>query len=430
MPIVASPGVDKDLCENPASKPFEEHIHIADQPIEELRRMSIERTHTPSSAGSNTTHEEDSAKSSASVRPRVKSSGSIVHSRPKPSRHESIVTDEEASAANEVNRSSAGQWDEGSESSEESDRDPEDLEDAEVPSGKGASIQEKERYEARRMSLINLASFRREKEYSWLEDKIGSSSTNPSSQAGSSRPDSAMSETVPNPDGVEAADPTNEEAHQEAEASSTVDPTQPAKQSGGSERRFVTVTGTLPAFDENCMIRERVSADGIIRPMEAASAIPALQMPVERVGTVSPEGPVLRWLEKRRTWDAQYRRDLIHFRKLKMRDRRRAAKAGYLSRELQDENPPLSAVAGFYSEELAWEAVKGQDSSTAADGERESAGLGVLLWSKLSMKPDAQQEGKKKLDELAKRGNEKLRRLPSDGGDSIDTPAVERELQL
>jgi hypothetical protein len=113
-----------------------------------------------------------------------------------------------------------------------------------------------------------------------------------------------------------------------------------------------------------------------------------------------------------------------------MRDRRRAAKAGYLSRELQDENPPLSAVAGFYSEELAWEAVKGQDSSTAADGERESAGLGVLLWSKLSMKPDAQQEGKKKLDELAKRGNEKLRRLPSDGGDSIDTPAVERELQL
>jgi hypothetical protein len=96
-----------------------------------------------------------------------------------------------------------------------------------------------------------------------------------------------------------------------------------------------------------------------------------------------------------------------------MKDRRKAAKAGFLSRDMADENPPLSAVAGMWDEELAWRAVKGQDSSTSLDGQTENAGLGVMLWSKLSAKPDAQQEGKKTLDELAREGEKKLVRRPS-----------------
>ena len=54
--------------------------------------------------------------------------------------------------------------------------------------------------------------------------------------------------------------------------------------------------------------------------------------------------PIKRWLEKRGQWDAQYRRDLLHSRKIKLKDRRKAAQAGYLSRDLVGEDPPLSAL--------------------------------------------------------------------------------------
>lgn len=185
----------------------------------------------------------------------------------------------------------------------------------------------------------------------------------------------------------------------------------------------ITVNGQMPHFKES-MVRQRVTPDGFIREMECEDKLDALTMPREQVGQVSPDGPVWRWLEKRRVWDRRYRRDLIYYRKLRMKDRKKAEQAGYLSRDLQDERPPMSSVAGMYDEKLAWQTVKPQDTSIGHDGQTERAGLGMLLWSKLSSKPDAEQQGWQTLDELAKKGDKKLKRRPS----SIKTPDIEKEL--
>lgn len=397
-----TPPASKAPAETPEHPVVDGHKHIAQHTIEELRQRSIDSTASADKARAQSSLV--SSSTTGGKRSRINSNGSLI-------------------SVEGVDREDPAHVDDCSDSSSEADSDRVDR------AGRSSLARHQEKQEARRMSLIGFASFRREKEYSWLEDKE-KLSTPSSSQAGSSRPNSAMSQTVPATDNAKTAEPAVEEAHKRVEANVEQAPIGQTETSTDQEQRIVTVTGALPDFGESSMIRERVSADGNIRPMEPASSIAALILPRERVGTVSPNGPVLRWLEKRRVWDAKYRRDLIHFRKIKMQDRRKAVKAGYLSRELQDENPPLSAVAGFYSEAMAWEAVKGQDSSTHADGQRESAGLGVMLWSKLSMKPDARQEGKKALDALAKKGNEKLKRLPSDGGESIDTPLVEKEIQM
>jgi hypothetical protein len=110
---------------------------------------------------------------------------------------------------------------------------------------------------------------------------------------------------------------------------------------------------------------------------------------------------------------------------MRMKDRKKADQVGHLSRTLFDDNPPLSAVAGMYDQELAWRSVKDQDASTGVDGETERAGLSMLLWSALSGKRDAEQQGKKAIEEMAKKGDEKLKRRPS----SIKTPEIEKELE-
>lgn len=190
-------------------------------------------------------------------------------------------------------------------------------------------------------------------------------------------------------------------------------------------QQTIGVTGIEPEFKNN-MIRQRVTPHGIIREMEPETEVAALQMPRHYVGRVSPEGPIKRWLERRKEWDRRYLRDHLHWRKIKLKDRRMAAKAGYLSRELSEENPPLSAVAGMYSEELAWQAVRCQDSSTGLDENREHASLGLLLWSQLSSKPDAEQTGKRTIGEMARRGDMKLDRKPS----SVKSPDIEKEMSF
>ena len=195
-------------------------------------------------------------------------------------------------------------------------------------------------------------------------------------------------------------------------------------QTTASENR-IRVTGMEPAF-ENSLVRQRVKPDGTLRPMEPIDTLSALLHPRDSVGVISPNGPIKRWLEKRGQWDAQYRRDLLHSRKIKLKDRRKAAQAGYLSRDLVGEDPPLSAVAGMWDEQLAWEAVKGQDGNTGVDGDGVPAGLGVMLWSQLSLKPDAEHQGKKALDELAKRGESKLKKRPS----SVQSLDVEKEMEI
>lgn len=190
------------------------------------------------------------------------------------------------------------------------------------------------------------------------------------------------------------------------------------------KQEIISVNGQEPPF-KNSIVRQRVTPDGYAREMEPEHQLTALQMDREAIGQISPDGPVRRWLEKKRIWDKTYRRDLLYYRKIRMKDRKKADQVGHLSRTLFDENPPLSSVAGMYDQELAWKSVKDQDASIGDDGKTERAGLSMLLWSKLSSKPDAEQQGKKAIDEMAKKGDEKLKRRPS----SIKTPEIEKELE-
>lgn len=191
------------------------------------------------------------------------------------------------------------------------------------------------------------------------------------------------------------------------------------------QQELISVTGQEPPFKDN-ILRQRVTPDGYAREMEPEEQMTALQVDRETIGQISPVGPVWRWLEKKKVWDKKYRRDLIYYRKIRMKDRKKAEQVGHLSRTLFDENPPLSSVAGMYDENLAWQSVKDQDASIGAnEGESERAGLSMLLWSKLSSKPDAEQQGRKTIDEMARRGNAKLKRRPS----SIKTPDIEKEIE-
>jgi len=108
----------------------------------------------------------------------------------------------------------------------------------------------------------------------------------------------------------------------------------------------VSVSGVEPPF-VNCIIRERVSPKGRIRPMEPESEIEALHMPTDHVGVISQRGPAKKWLAKRAAWDEKYRKDLMALRQNKIEDRMLAEKEGFLTRDLHGENPPLTAMVGW-----------------------------------------------------------------------------------
>lgn len=217
-----------------------------------------------------------------------------------------------------------------------------------------------------------------------------------------------------------------EDAHPAASASDSANTTFNGTEEAQEpiEQELISVTGQEPPF-KNHIVRQRVTPDGFARAMEPESQLTALQMDRECIGQISPDGPVWRWLEKKKIWDRAYRRDLIYYRKIRMKDRKKADQVGHLSRTLFDENPPLSSVAGMYDEKLAWQSVRDQDGSVGNDGRTERAGLSMLLWSKLSSKPDAEQQGRKTIDEMARKGDAKLKRRPS----SIATPEIEKEIE-
>ena len=70
------------------------------------------------------------------------------------------------------------------------------------------------------------------------------------------------------------------------------------------------------------MIRERVSSHGILRPLEPASELGALQMPTDEIGMIK-EGPALRYLTGQYLWDKKYK----HARKKVAQHRQRNLRA-------------------------------------------------------------------------------------------------------
>jgi hypothetical protein len=160
--------------------------------------------------------------------------------------------------------------------------------------------------------------------------------------------------------------------------------------------QVIKVTGRLPPFDSNHMIRQRVGNNGKTRPLEPISSLPGLQMNPEHIGKVH-SGPVRKWLTKRAEWDSRYHSELEKFRVIKTRDRVKAQEEGFLLGQFKGENPPLCSLAGFSDPELAQLAGESVDEVV---GKKSSASMPLAFWSKISSKPDEARAGDQKVEEV------------------------------
>ncbi|ODN78492.1 hypothetical protein L202_04123 [Cryptococcus amylolentus CBS 6039] len=215
------------------------------------------------------------------------------------------------------------------------------------------------------------------------------------------------------------------ESEEEDEDSSSDDGNDTDEESAadkGPRTGVVTVNGTEPLFGNVNIVPERVSTHGNIRPFEDIAAVPALQPGLrEHIGRVHGEGAVQKWLNKRADWDKKYSRDLAKWRKLRTEDRAKAEKDGFLTRDLQGENPPMCAVAGLWDEKLAGDVARSVDEVYAR-----SAALG--WWTKWGSKADKEHAEKHELREIKSRAEEesKLRTQSLDDlpSSSTSTPTL------
>lgn len=152
---------------------------------------------------------------------------------------------------------------------------------------------------------------------------------------------------------------------------------------------IVTVNGHEPHFSTGrYIVAERVSTHGHIRPFEQVSEVPALDPALrEHIGQVHGEGAIQKWLAKRAEWDDRYRSHLDKWRKIRLEDRQRAEKEGYLTRDLQRDRPPLCSLAGWYDRDLARAAGKSVDEISG------KTSAPMLLWSKISQKVSEELSG-------------------------------------
>ncbi|GAA6058771.1 hypothetical protein JCM10212_001887 [Sporobolomyces blumeae] len=158
----------------------------------------------------------------------------------------------------------------------------------------------------------------------------------------------------------------------------------------------VRVTGHLPPFDASHMIRQRVSTHGKIRPLEPPSALPGCTIDPEHVGKLHA-GPVRKWLAQRAKWDAKYRTELDKYVQIRVDDRARAEREGYLLGQFEGERPPLASLAGWSSREWAREAGQSVDEVV---GKKAAASMVLGMWSRVSSKPDEERAGPAKVKEV------------------------------
>ena len=141
----------------------------------------------------------------------------------------------------------------------------------------------------------------------------------------------------------------------------------------------VTVKGVEPVFGSANIVAERVSTHGRIRNFEAVEAIPALNPALrDRIGQISPDGAIKKWLAKRAVWDEKFSAQLDKWRHIKEEDRFQAEKVGYLTRDLHDDRPPLCSLAGWYDQGLA------RLAGESVDEVGKKTSRGILMWSKMS----------------------------------------------
>ena len=187
----------------------------------------------------------------------------------------------------------------------------------------------------------------------------------------------------------------------ESEASSDSEDSDWTDEEESVPARVVTVRGTEPMLGHAHIVSERVSTHGKIRPFEPIESIPALQPELkELIGQTHGDGALQKWLKKRAEWDDNYSSALSKWRKIRQEDRLRAEQAGFLTRDLQGENPPLASLAGWYDLEMARKAGASVDEIG-----KETSGA-MMLWMKISSKvgdkEDSQEDRESKIKDKVK----------------------------
>ena len=115
----------------------------------------------------------------------------------------------------------------------------------------------------------------------------------------------------------------------------------------------IYVTGTIPSFSENNMIRQRVSTHGIIRPMEPESEMPALNISPEKICVIN-SGPTKRWLQRHQQWEKTYHKAKRQIQAKRAKEYLNAHQNGFVG-AWGGEMPPPSALAGRPSVQMALE---------------------------------------------------------------------------
>lgn len=160
-----------------------------------------------------------------------------------------------------------------------------------------------------------------------------------------------------------------------------------ARQTEGADTTTTAQIGRagdpLPPFVHH-MIRQRVTRHGDVFPLAPARDLPGPRMGLdhpERVG-VPQHGPVGKWLQAKRLWDARYARDAARVRKRRLHDAS-AAGGGFYSFG-PDEHPPPSALAGRLKAGEAGDL----DDFIATGASKPSKNYGLALWSLWSSRHD------------------------------------------
>ncbi|ORY34887.1 Alpha/Beta hydrolase protein [Naematelia encephala] len=219
----------------------------------------------------------------------------------------------------------------------------------------------------------------------------------------STAPGSTVDLTVPiiTPSAAHAANSDElDSADIESEASTDSDETSisvPDTQNDTPPIGIVTVRGIEPLSNSTDIdiVSERVSTHGHIRPFEPTGQIPALDPSLkDHIGQVHGSGAIQKWLAKRAEWDAKYATSLKKWREIKITDRVKAEKEGFLTRDLYGENPPLASLVGWFDTELARQVGKSVDE---IGGKTSGA---MAIWTKMTSKADKEHAGGDNLDEI------------------------------
>ena len=180
-------------------------------------------------------------------------------------------------------------------------------------------------------------------------------------------------------------DPPADGNHEESELSSDAESDAALGADTSEGRPHVTVTGREPGLQHHDLVRERVSARGRIRPMEAVDELACLQLPPDRIGLVDGAGPIHSWLAERARYDEEYADLHASLRAQKIKDRRQAEASGFLTRKLTaaGDRPPLTSVAGWHDVASARKVGKAVD-----EAGRRAHSVALAWWATAAAQKD------------------------------------------